>query len=270
MTRGAPLLVGIVNVTPDSFSDGGRFIDPDVAVRHGLQLLEAGADWLDIGGESTRPGAAQVDERAERQRVVPVIERLHEARPDVVLSIDTSKARVAAAALEAGATVVNDVTALSDPEMGPLCAHAGASVILMHMRGRPETMQKRTDYTDLVGEVCAHLQERVRLARSSGIPAERIWVDPGVGFGKAPADNPQLIAATGRLRDLTGCRVLIGASRKRFIGDLTGVVSAAERVHGSVGAALAAAEAGADALRVHDVAATRQALTVYRACRGLP
>lgn len=261
------ILVGIVNVTPDSFSDGGSFLDPGAAVDHGLRLLDEGADWLDLGGESTRPGAAPVDADEELRRVVPVVAALARARPNAVLSVDTSKATVARAALHAGARVVNDVTALRDPEMGAVCAAAYATVVLMHLRGDPTTMQRDTRYGDLVGEVVAWLRDRVAVARAAGVRGDRIWVDPGLGFGKAPADNPVLVAASGRIAAETGCPVLVGASRKRFVGELTGVERAADRVFGSVGAALAAFAAGASAVRVHDVAATRQALTVYNACR---
>ncbi len=266
MSPGAaePLILGIVNVTPDSFSDGGRHATADAALRHGLQLLDEGADWLDIGGESTRPGADAVGADQECDRVLPVIERILAERPQAVVSIDTSKATVAASALAAGARVVNDVTGLADPDMAATVAERGAQLVVMHMRGTPRTMQTDTRYGDLLGEVEQFLQERVGRAVAAGIPATDIVLDPGLGFGKAPGDNPRLIAAVPRLKAL-GHRVLIGASRKRFVGDLTGVRAASERVHGSVGAALAAAHLGADILRVHDVAATRQALAVYRA-----
>lgn len=259
------ILQGVVNTTPDSFSDGGRYLDTGAAVTHGLRLLDEGADWLDIGGESTRPGARPVAAEDEAARVLPVIRGILEARPGTVISVDTSKSEVARAALHAGARIVNDVSALSDPKMADLCASTGCSVILMHMRGRPATMQSDTEYADLVSEVIAYLVERVDTAVRAGVDRERIWVDPGLGFGKALDDNPRLIRATPRIVAETGCPVLIGASRKRFIGALTGVERAADRVYGSVGAALAAAAWGASAVRVHDVAATRQALAVYNA-----
>lgn len=267
MPTAGVVLQGIVNVTPDSFSDGGRFLDPSQAVAHGLRLLDEGADWLDVGGESTRPGSEPVDAVTEAARVVPVIAGLVAERPGVTISVDTSKAEVAAAAIEAGARIVNDVTALADPEMPGLCARTGVSVILMHMRGRPATMQHDTHYDDLVAAVGDGLLDRVAVAEAAGVSRDRIWVDPGVGFGKAPGDNPLLIRASGALAERTGCPVLIGASRKRFVGELTGVQAAADRVHGSVGAALAAVRFGARALRIHDVAATRQALLVYTACQ---
>ncbi len=259
--------MGIVNVTPDSFSDGGRFLGVEQAVAHGMGLASEGADWLDIGGESTRPGAARVSADVEAARVVPVIRALHAALPDLVLSVDTSKASVADAALEAGAVVVNDVTAARDPRMLSVVAERGASLVLMHMRGDPVSMQQDTHYDDVVLEVVSFLSARLAAALAAGVRADGIWLDPGVGFGKAPADNPRLIAAVTRLEAL--CQpVLIGASRKRFIGQLTGVERASERVHGSVGAALAAAHHGADVLRVHDVSATIEALCVFRACGG--
>ena len=262
--RHNPLLMGIVNVTPDSFSDGGRHAGVQEAVAHGLRLLDEGADVLDIGGESTRPGADAVTARVEQDRVVPVIEGVLAARPDAVISVDTSKAVVAEAALDAGARWVNDVTGLGDPDMAPLCAGRDCELVLMHMRGTPRTMQADTHYDDLVGEVIDVLQGRVGQAVGAGVARERVILDPGLGFAKDLADNPRLVAAVPRLRAL-GHRVLIGASRKGFIGRLTDVPIAAERVHGSVGAALAAAWLGADVLRVHDVAATAQALAVQRA-----
>lgn len=262
-----PLLMGVVNVTPDSFSDGGRWFAPDLAIDHGLRLLDEGADWLDVGGESTRPGAARVPAEEELRRILPVIRGLRAARPSAVLSIDTRKATVAAQAIEAGASVVNDVGALSDPEMARTCAAAGVTLVLMHMRGQPETMQRDTAYDDLVGEVAAFLAERSARAVAAGVAPERVVLDPGLGFGKDPLDNPRLIAAVPRFRAL-GHRVLIGASRKAFVGRLTGVSDPALRVYGSIGAALAAAAAGADLLRVHDVRATREALAVFAACRA--
>jgi dihydropteroate synthase len=255
--------MGIVNVTPDSFSDGGRHATTAAAVEHGLRLVAEGAGWLDVGGESTRPGAEPVDAVTERARVVPVIEALA-ARAGVPVAVDTSKASVAEAAIGAGARIVNDVTAFSDPAMAPLVARAGVEVVLMHHRGDPRTMQRDIRYDDLVGEVLGFLRDRVRAAIDAGVAPERVLVDPGVGFAKAPRDNPRLIAAVPRLAEI-GHRVVVGASRKRFVGDLTGVADPAQRVHGSVGAALAAAALGADVLRVHDVAATVQALAVYRA-----
>jgi len=267
--RHVPAIMGIVNVTPDSFSDGGLHDGAEAAVRHGLRLLDEGADLLDIGGESTRPGSAPVDARTECARVLPVLQGLKRARPDALLSIDTSKPEVARAAIDAGATWVNDVTGGTDPDMLPLCAEADVFVILMHMRGTPATMQHDTRYDRLLDEVGSWLDGQVSAAVAAGVARHRIWVDPGIGFGKALADNPRLVASVCRLRARTGCPVLIGASRKRFIGALTGVDDPSQRVHGSVGVALAAAMAGAGMLRVHDVAATRHPLTTFVACGGL-
>lgn len=259
-----PLLLGVVNTTPDSFSDGGQYLSPERAVAHGLELLGQGADGLDVGGESTRPGAVPVPASVELSRVVPVVAALASRAPGRLLSIDTSKAVVAKAALDAGATLVNDVTALADPGMGPLCAERGAQVVLMHMRGTPATMQQHPAYTDVVAEVTEWLAKRVAVALDCGILPEQIVLDPGLGFGKSYADNAKLMAAIPKLSAL-GYPVLIGASRKAFIGALTGVKTPADRVYGSIGAAVAAALRGARYLRVHDVAATRQALDVMEA-----
>ncbi len=265
LRSGLPTLVGIVNVTPDSFSDGGRFLDPGAAVAHGERLVAEGAGWLDVGGESTRPGALPVPPEEQVRRVVPVLAALARALPGTTLSIDTTSPEVADRALEAGATVVNDVSGLADPELARVVARRRAGLVVMHTRGTPATMQRDTAYADLVGEVEAFLRERTDLARALGVAADRIVVDPGVGFGKAPLDNPALVAAVPRLRAL-GYPVLIGASRKGFVGRLTGVARPEDRVAGSIGAALAAAALGADLLRVHDVRPTRDALVVYAAC----
>jgi dihydropteroate synthase len=260
--------MGIVNVTPDSFSDGGRYDSTERAVDHALRLLDEGADQIDIGGESTRPGAAPVSVEDEATRVVPVIEGVSRRAPRAVVSVDTSKAEVARRAIDAGARIVNDVTALGDPDMGPLCARTAVTLILMHMRGRPRTMQHDTHYDHLVDDIRRFLAARVHAAVEAGVDPAHIVIDPGVGFGKALADNPRLVAAVPRFAEL-GFPVLIGASRKAFIGRLTGVERAEDRVFGSVGVALAAAAGGADILRVHDVAATHQALTTFLACTGV-
>lgn len=257
-----PLVMGIVNVTPDSFSDGGRFHEVESAVSHGLALLDEGADWLDIGGESTRPGAQAVGVESELRRVVPVIAAIKKKRPEAVISVDTSKALVAEAAIDAGATVVNDVTACGDPDMAALVAARAVDVCLMHMRGQPRTMQADTAYSDVVAEVEAFLMAAVARVVASGVPCDRILLDPGLGFGKAWEDNPRLIRAVPRFSTL-GHRVLIGASRKRFIGHMTAEDEPQKRVLGSVGAALAAAAGGAAVVRVHDVRATIQALKVF-------
>ncbi|MEN0065068.1 MAG: dihydropteroate synthase [Myxococcota bacterium] len=262
-----PELMGVLNVTPDSFSDGGRFVIPRVAVDHGLRMLDEGATVLDVGGESTRPGSEAVTEAAEIARVRPVIEGVLKARPNAQVSIDTQKAEVARVAIESGACIVNDVSAGRDPHMLSLVAKTGVRYVLMHMRGVPKTMQRDTNYDDLIGDIAASLGEAADRARASGIGAERIVVDPGVGFGKAAADNPKIIASVPRFKAL-GYPVLIGASRKSFIGRLTEQPNAAARMAGSVGAALAAVDSGADWLRVHDVRETHDALTVYLACKS--
>jgi len=264
-----PLVMGIVNLTPDSFSDGGAFLDPAAGVAHGLRLVAEGADLLDLGAESTRPGAAAVPADEELRRLLPVVQGLVGAGCRVPISVDTTKAAVARAALAEGATWVNDVSGLHDPQMADACARAGCELVIMHRRGSPTTMQRDTAYADLIGEVEHFLLARAARAIAAGVDPARILLDAGLGFGKSPADNPRLIGATPRLRS-HGFRVLVGASRKRFIGDLTGVADPAARVHGSVGAALAAAALGADVLRVHDVAATVQALAVFAAVGAAP
>jgi dihydropteroate synthase len=259
-------LMGVVNVTPDSFSDGGLYLDPEVAVAHGRELAAAGAEILDVGGESTRPGAEVVAEEEELRRVVPVIEGLA-AAAEARISVDTSKAGVAAAALDAGATIVNDVTALrGDPEMAPLCAERGATVVLMHMLGDPRTMQDDPRYEDVVVAVGEFLAARSEAAVAAGIVAERIWLDPGIGFGKTAAHNMELLRRLGELRDL-GRPLVIGTSRKSFIGKVDGS-AAGERLGGTIASSVLAAAEGADVLRVHDVAEVRQALAVATAILG--
>jgi dihydropteroate synthase len=261
MTR----LMGVVNVTPDSFSDGGLYLDPGAAIAHGRELAEAGADILDVGGESTRPGAEFVPAEEELRRVVPVVRGLRDTGPRI--SVDTSKAEVAAAALEAGAEIVNDVTALrGDPGMAALCAERGATVVLMHMRGDPRTMQDDPRYDDVVAEVKGFLAERLGAATAAGIAAERIWLDPGIGFGKTAAHNLELLRRLGELCEL-GCPLVVGTSRKSFIGRFDGS-GAGERLGGTIASSVLAAAEGADVLRVHDVAEMRQALTVATAILG--
>jgi dihydropteroate synthase len=258
-----PLVMGIVNATPDSFSDGGDFFDAPGAIAHGLRLRAEGADILDIGGESTRPGAAMVPPDEEQRRVVPVIAALVKA--GAVVSIDTRNAATMAAALDAGAAIVNDVTALrGDPEALALVARRKASVVLMHMQGEPQTMQANPVYGDAPREIAAYLAERVAACRAAGIAPERLCIDPGLGFGKTVAHNAQILAHVPLLRAL-GVAVLIGASRKAFIGALSQGERPKERLPGSLAAGLAAIAGGADILRVHDVAATVQALKVWRA-----
>ncbi len=258
--------MGIVNVTPDSFSDGGRFLDPDRAAEHGLRLVEEGADVVDVGGESTRPGAAAVPAEVEAARVVPVIAALARRVPRPLLSVDTTKAEVARAALDAGASMVNDVSAGADPGMLALIAAAGAAVVLMHRRGTPGTMQMDTDYDDVVGDVRDYLEARAAAAHGAGIDAERILLDPGIGFGKDAAGNLRLLRAPPALARL-GHGIVVGASRKSFIGALTGAPSG-ERLPGSLAVLADAASLPRLVVRVHDVAATVQFLTLLAAVRG--
>jgi dihydropteroate synthase len=260
-----PRLMGVVNVTPDSFSDGGLYLDPEAAIAHGVELVDAGAAILDVGGESTRPGAEEVGVEEELRRVVPVVEGL--AGSGAEISIDTSKRAVAEAALEAGAGIVNDVTALrGDPEMAALCAERGATVVLMHMAGNPRTMQDEPTYGDVVHEVRAFLAEQLEFALAAGIAEQRVWLDPGIGFGKTAEHNLELLRRLAELRDL-GRPLVIGTSRKSFIGRLDGS-AANERLGGTIASSVLAAVEGAAVLRVHDVAEVSQALTVAAAILG--
>ncbi len=246
------LLMGIVNVTPDSFSDGGRFLGADDAVKHALQMAADGADILDVGGESTRPGAADVSLDEELARVLPVIDGIRAELPDVPLSIDTRRPEVARRAIAAGAAIVNDVSAAADPAMLPLVKEAGVGIVLMHMKGEPKTMQERPAYEDVVIEVRTFLAARLGAAVAAGVPRDRLCVDPGIGFGKNLHHNLELLRHIGSFRDLR-VPVLVGASRKRFIGELTGVADPAQRVEGTAGAVAWCAGQGVDVLRVHDV-----------------
>jgi dihydropteroate synthase len=258
-------LMGVVNVTPDSFSDGGLYLDPTAAIAHGRELAEAGAAILDVGGESTRPGAAPVAVDEEVRRAEPVIAGLAELGPTI--SVDTSKAAVAAAALDAGATIVNDVTALrGDPEMAALCAERDAGVVLMHMVGEPRTMQDSPEYDDVVAEVRDFLAARMEVAVAAGIDEERIWLDPGIGFGKTDRHNFELLRGLGELARL-GRPLVVGTSRKSFIGRTDGS-AADERLGGTIATSVLAAAAGAAVLRVHDVAEMEQALRVTAAVLG--
>jgi len=259
-----PRLMGVVNATPDSFSDGGMLDDAEAAIAHGLALVEAGADLLDIGGESTRPGAEPVPVAQELDRILPVIEGLMAAGCPAPISIDTRKAAVAEAALAAGAAVVNDVSALTYDDRSPAVARSAAAVCLMHAQGGPRTMQDDPRYGDVVLDVYDFLAERIVAAEAVGIPRGRVLVDPGIGFGKTSGHNLALIRRLSLYHGL-GCAVVLGASRKRFIGRLSGVETARDRVAGSIAAALAGLDQGAQILRVHDVAETRQAVAVWRA-----
>jgi dihydropteroate synthase len=260
-----PLVMGIVNVTPDSFSDGGETADRATAIARARELVAAGADILDIGGESTRPGAADVPEAEEIARVAPVIAELRAAGIATPVSVDTRNAAVAAAALREGADMVNDVSALThEPELGALVAEAGVALCLMHAQGTPQTMQDDPRYADVLVEVHRWLAERMAAAEAHGIARERLIVDPGIGFGKTLEHNLTLVKGLALMHDL-GAPILLGASRKRFLGTLTGVVEPRARLAGSLAVALHAAGQGAHILRVHDVAETVQALAVWRA-----
>jgi dihydropteroate synthase len=264
-----PLVMGIVNVTPDSFSDGGSFFSPATALAQAAKLLAEGADILDIGGESTRPqGADAVSADEEMRRILPIVRALAVERPDALLSVDTVKASVAEAAILAGAHIVNDVSAMRlDPEMSAVCVRHEVGVVLMHSRGGVEDMASYDHAVfdgDPLDEVLDELRDSVVAALEQGIERDRIVVDPGIGFGKRSAHSLRLLACLERLT-AWGLPVMIGASRKRFIGEITGVTEPRLRVHGSVGAAVAAYERGASIFRVHDVAATRQALDVAAA-----
>jgi dihydropteroate synthase len=255
--------MGIVNVTPDSFSDGGLFLDADAAVAHGLALAEEGAAILDVGGESTRPGAATVAEEEELRRVLPVVQRLAAAGHRI--SVDTTKVAVARAALDAGATIVNDVSAFRfEPGLAGLVAERGAHCCLMHMLGEPRTMQEDPRYDDVVSEVKAFLEERLAFAVGEGISEERVWLDPGIGFGKTVAHNLELLR---RLREIVavGRPVVVGTSRKSFLGRLAGGKPEGERLPGTIATNVLALERGASIFRVHDVAPVVDALTVAAA-----
>ena len=256
-------LMGVINVTPDSFSDGGQFIEPETAIAHGLRLVEEGAGILDVGGESTRPGAQPVSADQELARVLPVIEGLVREGARVEISIDTSKAAVARAALDAGATLVNDVTALQDPEMAAVVADAGAGCCLMHMLGDPRTMQIHPHYEDVTADVRAFLAGRLQRAIDGGIPEERILLDPGIGFGKTVEHNLELLARMDELVGL-GRPVVVGTSRKSFLGRLTGR-GVDDRLAGTIATCVMAYERGASVFRVHDVAPVHDALRVTAA-----
>lgn len=260
-----PLVMGIINVTPDSFSDGGDFADPAAAIAHGLALAAAGADILDVGGESTRPGSQATDPSIEHDRVMPVIEGLGAA--GVPISIDTRNAALMRAAVAAGATIINDVSGFAfDPAAAATAADLGVPSVLMHMRGTPETMREETRYQDVCLDVYDELGKRLDAVCRAGMRRERVVVDPGIGFAKDPAQNARLLAGVAVLHGL-GTPVLVGASRKSFLGPVTGTARPRERLGASVAAAVAAAEAGVQILRVHDVTETWQAVETLRALR---
>lgn len=263
---GSPAIMGILNVTPDSFSDGGLFLEHQAAVARGLEMLAEGAVIVDVGGESTRPGAAPVPADEEAARVVPVLAALAQKAPQAVLSVDTSKPDVAEKALAAGAQLVNDVTAGGDPRMLEVVAEAGAGIVLMHMRGTPQTMQQDTRYTHVVAEVAEFLAARADAALAAGVPKERIFLDPGIGFGKDLEGNLALLRALPHLAAL-GFALVLGVSRKSFIGHLTGA-GVGDRLPGSLAALLPALGCPQVVVRVHDVAATKQFLQVAQAVRA--
>ena len=257
-------VMSIVNVTPDSFSDGGTAFAPDIAVRAALQALSDGADILDIGGESTRPGATPVPLDEEWARIAPVIAGVLKSCPDTIISVDTYKPEIARRAVAAGALIVNDITGL-DPSgnMTEVVAQSSAGVVIMHMQGTPATMQIKPEYEDVVSEVTSFFHHRIQSAVQAGIAMERIAVDPGIGFGKTLEHNLTLLRNLDKFAEL-GCALLIGTSRKRMIGDITGR-PVGERTAGSVASALHAAWSGADVVRVHDTAATVDAIRVWNA-----
>lgn len=256
-----PKIMGILNVTPDSFSDGGSFDSPDVACARALDMLAEGAEIIDVGGESTRPGASPVDAETEKRRVLPVVEMLTRDR-DLLVSVDTSKADVAASALERGASIVNDISALTaDSAMASVVRDYRAGVVLMHKRGEPCTMQDHPVYENVVEEVISELKERLQFAQACGIDREQIVLDPGIGFGKTVSHNIMLLHALSQLMEL-GCPLMIGVSRKRFIGALAEAPAPGDRLPGSLSALACSFFGGARLFRVHDVAASVQAARI--------
>jgi len=259
-----PIVMGVINVTPDSFSDGGQFLDPDAAIAHGIELASQGAAVLDIGGESTRPGADPVSEEEELRRVLPVVEGLA-GRGGWEVSVDTAKRAVAEGALDAGAAIVNDVTALrGDPGMAQLVAERGAGCCLMHMLGEPRTMQDAPRYDDVVSEVKGFLEERLAFAVDAGVAEEKVWLDPGIGFGKSVEHNLELLRRLDELVAI-GRPIVVGTSRKSFLGKLAGGRPESGRLPGTIATNVLALERGASVFRVHDVAAVADALTVTAA-----
>jgi len=262
-----PVLMGILNVTPDSFSDGGEFLDPDKAVVRAVSLLEEGALIVDIGGESTRPGSEPVSPDEELRRVMPVLRGILAVRPDAVVSIDTCRTSTAEAALDAGARIVNDVTALADPSMAGVVAERGCSIILMHMRGEPKSMQQDPRYEDVVREVRDFLARRTERALRAGVEEDNIVIDPGIGFGKTLEHNLILLNRLDALVEL-GFPVLVGASRKSFLNKIVGSGSPKDRLFGTVATNVIAYEQGASIFRVHDLRANKEALAIAAAIRG--
>ncbi len=268
-TVGRPLVMGILNVTPDSFSDGGSYFDPKRAVAHADDMVDAGADIIDVGPESTRPGADPVAAQEQISRAIPVIERIREAHPSLAISLDTRLLDVARAGLDAGADIINDVSALRDaPEIAPLAAERGAGLILMHMQGTPATMQAAPHYEDVLAEVSAFLESRAEIAEAAGVPRQHIILDPGIGFGKTVEHNLTLLSNLGHLV-LLGYPILLGASRKRFLARLAaGGEEPDQRLGSSLACVAQAACCGVKIVRVHDVRATRQLIDTLAAIRG--
>ncbi|MBN1337234.1 MAG: dihydropteroate synthase [Deltaproteobacteria bacterium] len=262
-----PLVMGILNVTPDSFHDGGRYLDAARAVDRALGMADEGADWVDVGGASTRPGALPVPPEVQADRILPVVRDLVHLRPALTVSVDTGSAWVARRALDAGASVINDVDALSDPDMAAVVAEAGASVVLMHMRGTPADMQDDPRYDDVVGEVRAFLLGRAARAHAAGVVRDRILVDPGIGFGKTADHCLALIRGLPTLA-ATGYPVVVGPSRKSFIGRVLDLPDTHDRLEGSIAAAVLAVWLGAAVVRVHDVRETRRAVDLAAAIQG--
>ncbi len=264
---GRTLVMGILNVTPDSFSDGGRFAVAEAAVQQAERMLAEGADILDIGAESTRPGAEDVPAEEQQRRIVPVVERVRAAHPDAIFSVDTRSAAVAEAALEAGADMINDVSALQhDPAMVPLLAGRGVPVVLMHMKGTPRTMANEVQYQDVVGEVIEYFRRRVADLVAVGIDRARMIIDPGIGFAKNTFHNLEVLRRIGEFHSL-GLPVLVGPSRKRFIGQVLRIDNANERLYGTLAAVAVCAQAGVQIVRVHDVKPARQVVEVIHAIR---
>lgn len=266
---GGPFIFGVLNVTPDSFSDGGLHFEPNAAVEAGCRMADAGADAIDVGGESTRPGSEPVGDDEQIARTQPVIAALARrfGSDGPAISIDTRSAAVARAALDAGATIINDVAALrDDPDLAPLAAQHNAGLILMHMQGTPRNMQQNPHYEDILREVAEFLTERATFARQAGISPQRIILDPGIGFGKTTEHNLELLRGLDRLKAI-GLPLMVGPSRKRFIGQLLGIDRAADRLYGTLGVVAACVSAGVECLRVHDVAACRQVADICTALR---
>lgn len=263
MIVNAPILMGVVNVTPDSFSDGGDFLDSDKAITHALKLLDEGADILDIGGESTRPGAKAVSLQEEQSRILPVIKGVKEKRPDAIISVDTRNAETMQKSIELGADIINDISALThDGESLPIVVKAQVPVIIMHMQGSPDNMQDNPSYNDVVGDVYNYLKQRIEFCTQAGVAHNNIIIDVGIGFGKTLNDNLKLLKNIDKFNELE-CSVLLGASRKSFIGKICPQSNPQDRLAGSIATMISAYQKGVSIFRVHDVAESRQALDVF-------